>query len=86
MNRMRMQDLELAHDLRRLGARVLLIGQQLDGGAADCVLRLPAIPAEWQFIIEIIPIQIAAERLAILRGEDPTPSGYVPTSSRMRVA
>jgi fructoselysine-6-P-deglycase FrlB-like protein len=71
VNRMRMQDLELAHDLRRLGARVLLIGQQLDGGAADCVLCLPAIPAEWQFLIEIIPIQIAAERLAILRGEDP---------------
>lgn len=70
-NRMRRQDLDLAHDLRRLGARVLLIGQQLEESDADCVLRLPAIQPDWQFLIEIIPIQIAAERLAILRGEDP---------------
>ncbi len=70
-DRMRSQDLDLARDLRNLGARVLLIGQRLDEDAADCVLRLPAIPPQWQFLIEIIPIQIAAERLAILRGEDP---------------
>jgi len=50
---------------------VLLIGQQLEESAADCVLRLPSIPAQWQFLIEIIPIQIAAERLAVLCGEDP---------------
>jgi len=70
-DRMRSQDLDLARDLCNLGARVLLIGQHLDDNAADCVLRLPAIPSQWQFLIEIIPIQIAAERLAILRGEDP---------------
>jgi glucosamine--fructose-6-phosphate aminotransferase (isomerizing) len=69
--RMRSEDLDLARDLRRLGARVLLIGQGLEQGAAECVLRLPPIPSQWQFLIEIIPIQIAAERLAILRGEDP---------------
>jgi glucosamine--fructose-6-phosphate aminotransferase (isomerizing) len=70
-DRMRRQDLDLARDLRRLGARVLLIGQRLEDGVADCVLRLPPIPSQWQFLIEVIPIQIAAERLAILRGEDP---------------
>jgi glutamine---fructose-6-phosphate transaminase (isomerizing) len=69
--RMRSQDLELAHDLRRLGARVMLIGQRLEESGGDCVLRLPFIPADWQFLIEIIPIQIAAERLAAVRGEDP---------------
>jgi glutamine---fructose-6-phosphate transaminase (isomerizing) len=69
--RMRKQDFELARDLRGLGARVLLIGQRLDDSTADCVLRLPAIPAQWQFLIDIIPIQIAAERLAAVRGEDP---------------
>ena len=69
--RMRSQDLELARDLRNLGARVLLIGQRLEEGAGDCVLRLPDIPARWQFLIDIIPIQIAAERLAAVRGEDP---------------
>ena len=70
-DRMRSQDLDLAHDLKRLGARVLLIGQGLEDSDGNCVLRLPPIPAQWQFLIEIIPIQIAAERLAAIRGEDP---------------
>lgn len=69
--RMRSEDLDLARDLVRLGARVLLIGQGIEPNAADCVVRLPAIPPRWQFLTEIIPIQLAAERLALLRGEDP---------------
>jgi len=69
--RMRTQDLDLAHDLSKLGARVLLIGQQLEQSVGDCVLCLPAIPARWKFLIDIIPIQIAAERLAAVLGEDP---------------
>ena len=69
--RMRSEDLALVGDLRKLGASVLLIGQGIEESAGDCVLNLPAIPVLWQFLIEIIPIQIAAERLAALRGEDP---------------
>jgi glucosamine--fructose-6-phosphate aminotransferase (isomerizing) len=69
--RMRSQDLNLARDLKKLGASVLLIGQQLAETAGDCVLCLPAVPARWQSLIDIIPIQIAVERLAALRGEDP---------------
>jgi glucosamine--fructose-6-phosphate aminotransferase (isomerizing) len=69
--KMRSQDLELARDLRRLGARVMLIGQGLAESDGDCVLRLPSIPGQWQFLIDIIPIQLAAERLAAVRGEDP---------------
>jgi glucosamine--fructose-6-phosphate aminotransferase (isomerizing) len=69
--RMRAQDLELARDLTRLGARVLLIGQGLEESAAQCVLRLPAVPPRWQFLIDVIPIQIAAERFAAAAGEDP---------------
>lgn len=68
---MRSQDLELARDLRKLGARVLLIGQRVEESAEDCVLRLPATPSRWQFLIDIIPIQIAAERFAARLGEDP---------------
>jgi len=68
---MRTQDLDLVRDLRKLGASVLLIGRQLEESAGDCVLCLPAIPARWQFLIDIIPIQIAVERLAAVRGEDP---------------
>jgi glutamine---fructose-6-phosphate transaminase (isomerizing) len=68
---MRTQDLDLVRDLKILGASVLLIGQQLAESAGDCVLCLPPIPARWQFLIDIIPIQIAVERLAAVRGEDP---------------
>ncbi len=61
---LRTQDLALAEDLRRLGVKVLLIGQDLPSNAADVVLQIPAIRREWQFLIDIIPIQIAAELLA----------------------
>jgi len=63
-------DLTLASDLRTLGAKVLLIGKQIDEPAASLFLELPAIPSEWQFVIDIIPIQIAAERLAGRAGRD----------------
>ena len=64
------QDLMLARDLQSLGAKVLLIGQQTGLSSADLFLRLPPVPSEWQFLIDIIPIQIAAERLAVLAGRD----------------
>ena len=64
------QDLMLARDLQTLGAKVLLIGQQVDELSADLFLRLPDIPREWQFLIDIIPIQVAAERLAGRAGRD----------------
>lgn len=68
--KMRTQDLALANDLRDYGAKVLLIGQDLDRSATDLVLNLPAVPPRWQFLIDIVPIQIAAERLAERRGQD----------------
>lgn len=67
---MRTQDFDLARDLKRLGARVLLIGQHLEEGAGDCVLHLPAIPARWQFLVDVIPIQIAVDSLAAVRAVD----------------
>jgi fructoselysine-6-P-deglycase FrlB-like protein len=67
---LREQDLAVARDLRKLGARVMLIGQKLPDDAGDLVFQLPAIPAEWQFLLDIIPAQLAAERLARLSGVD----------------
>ena len=67
---LREQDLVVASDLRKLGARVMLIGQKLPDDAGDLLFQLPAIPAEWQFLIDIIPAQLAAERLARLSGAD----------------
>ena len=69
--KMREQDLAVARDLRKLGARVMLIGQRLPDDAGDLVFQLPEIPSEWQFLIDIIPAQLVAERLARLSGSDP---------------
>src|SRR5215469_549308 len=63
-------DLKLASDLRTLGAKVLLIGQHIQDSPANLFLRLPGVPSEWQFVIDIMPIQIAAEHLARLAGRD----------------
>ena len=69
--KMREQDLAVARDLRKLGARVMLIGQRLPDDGGDLVFQLPEIPSEWQFLIDIIPAQLVAERLARLSGSDP---------------
>jgi len=69
--KMREQDLAVARDLRKLGARVMLIGQRLPEDAGDLVFQLPEIASEWQFLIDIIPAQLVAERLAGLSGSDP---------------
>jgi glucosamine--fructose-6-phosphate aminotransferase (isomerizing) len=63
-------DLALARDLRKLGAKVMLIGQGLPADAGDLVFNVPPIAAEWQFLVDIIPAQLAAERLARVRGVD----------------
>jgi len=68
--RLRDQDLALAADLRRLGVQVLLIGQNLPVDAGDLVFPLPAVPARWQFLVDIVPAQLAAEHLSHLRGVD----------------
>jgi glucosamine--fructose-6-phosphate aminotransferase (isomerizing) len=67
---MREQDLSVARDLRRLGASVMLIGQELPDLAGDLVFQIPSIAPDWQFLIDIIPAQLAAEHLARLQGVD----------------
>lgn len=37
---------------------------------ADLALKLPAIPDAWQFLIDIIPAQLAGEHLAQISGVD----------------
>ena len=69
--KMREQDLAVARDLRKLGARVMLIGQRLPADAGDLMFQVPEIASEWQFLIDIIPAQLVAERLARLSGSDP---------------
>ncbi len=69
--KMREQDLAVARDLRELGARVMLIGQRLPDDPGDLVFQIPAIASEWQFLIDIIPAQLVAEKMARLSGVDP---------------
>jgi glucosamine--fructose-6-phosphate aminotransferase (isomerizing) len=68
--RMREQDLATARDLQQLGASVMLIGQEIPPDAADLVLQLPKLAGQWQFLIDCIPAQLAAERMARLSGVD----------------
>jgi glutamine---fructose-6-phosphate transaminase (isomerizing) len=68
--RMRSQDLAVARDLKRMGASVMLIGQDIPQDGGDLVLQIPAIVPTWQFLIDIIPAQLTAERLARLSGVD----------------
>lgn len=67
---MREEDLQLAADLRKTGVSVLLIGSDLADVTADLVLDLPKTPAGWQFLTDIIPLQLAAEFTARHRKED----------------
>jgi hypothetical protein len=48
----------------------MLIGQDLPANAADLMLPLPEVPAAWQFLVDIMPAQLVAERFARLRGVD----------------
>jgi glucosamine--fructose-6-phosphate aminotransferase (isomerizing) len=67
---MRAQDLAVAQDLRKLGTAVMLIGQDIPDDAGDLVFQLPSAPPGWQFLVDIIPAQLAAEKLARLSGVD----------------
>jgi glucosamine--fructose-6-phosphate aminotransferase (isomerizing) len=69
-NILRAEDLAVADDLRSLGAKVMLIGEELSDAAGDLVCSLPVSPRGWQFLSDIIPAQLAAERLSRLRGVD----------------
>ena len=66
----REEDFALARDLRKLGVRVMAIGQGVPQDAGDLVFELPPIPPAWQFVTDIVPAQLAAEHLAGLRGVD----------------
>ena len=69
-DRLRDGDLAVALDLRRLGASVMLIGSNLTGDSGDLVMQLPPWPSGWQFLMDILPAQLAAEALARLSGAD----------------
>jgi glucosamine--fructose-6-phosphate aminotransferase (isomerizing) len=68
---MREQDLAVARDLQSLGARVMLVGQRLPSSPWELAFEIPAIAPEWQFLVDVIPAQLCAERFARRRGVEP---------------
>ena len=61
----------IAGDLKRLGAQVMLIGQNLPVDAAALTFQMPdGARPQWQFLLDIIPAQLAAERLSRLSNVD----------------
>jgi len=67
---MRSQDMAVAEDLNKLGAEVALIGQGLPGNSAHLTFDIPPVPPSWQFVVDVIPMQLAAEALSRLRAVD----------------
>lgn len=70
-------DLRTARQLVEMGAEVLLIGQALHCPGAVAI-DVPPLPGAWQFAVDVIPAQVAAEQLARLRGEDCDAFRYCP--------
>jgi len=69
--RSREQDMQLVRDLRKYDCPIFLIGQKISGNSTDLCIDLPQIPADWQFLIDIVPLQIAVEIHGMWRGFDP---------------
>jgi len=63
-------DYTVARELGRLGAQVMAIGSGLPAGLAELTIDLPSWPPGWRFLMDILPAQLAAERLASLSGVD----------------
>jgi glutamine---fructose-6-phosphate transaminase (isomerizing) len=63
-------DHAVARDLRSLGAAVMAVGSALPADTGDLTIEFPHWPPGWQFLMNILPVQLAAERLAALSGVD----------------
>ena len=63
-------DYAVVRDLRSLGAVVMAVGSGLPVETGDLTIEIPRWPAGWQFLMNILPAQLAAECLAALSGVD----------------
>jgi len=67
---MRQADLAVVRDLQLLGASVMVIGSELGADVTEFGMKLPVWPQGWQFLMDVMPAQLAAEALARLSGVD----------------
>ena len=68
--RMRDEDLALAADFAAHDVQVMVIGRDVPSDAGELVLPVPETLPRWQFLVDIVPGQIASEHLASVRGVD----------------
>ncbi|MBX3256640.1 MAG: SIS domain-containing protein [Chitinophagaceae bacterium] len=67
----RKHDIALVSDLVSKGVKVLMIGNDLPGDTGAEIIILPSIPGLFSPVINIMPVQLAAEKLARKKGIDP---------------
>ncbi len=66
----REHDFRLLVDLQKAGIKTLAMGSDMPAGLEGLVMEIPGIQNPFQPLINIIPMQLAAERLSRLKGED----------------
>ena len=71
-------NLAMAEDLVRFGGQTRLIGPSSSLPPSLSVCETPALPGTLAPLFEIVPLQVAALRLAILRGIEPGSFRYAP--------
>jgi glucosamine--fructose-6-phosphate aminotransferase (isomerizing) len=76
----------LARDLARFGGRVRLVGPQITNGFGLEWCRTPSVPEMLAPLVEIVPVQVAALRLAQLRGIEVGSFRYTPQVTRDEAA
>ena len=71
-------NLALARDLVRFGGKVRVIGSSLGEAYEDSFSDYPTVPATIAPLFEVVPLQVAALRLALLRGIEPGSFRFAP--------
>jgi glucosamine--fructose-6-phosphate aminotransferase (isomerizing) len=71
-------NLAMANDLVRFGGQVRVIGPSSSLSQNLTLCDIPALPGTFAPLFEIVPLQVAALRLAILRGIEPGSFRYAP--------
>jgi glucosamine--fructose-6-phosphate aminotransferase (isomerizing) len=73
-------DLSLAQDILANGGRVMLVGSDVDrmgAGALSLTFSLAALPAAFRSVLEVVPAQVLACKLAERQGREPGTVRYI---------
>jgi glucosamine--fructose-6-phosphate aminotransferase (isomerizing) len=71
-------NLSLANDLAKFGGQILIIQPSAEAGSHEDYCLTPKVPESLAPIFEIVPVQVAALRMAELRGIRPGSFRYAP--------